>query len=135
RSRRTVANLVTFGLVSLVFFVWLLTSIVKVDTINRPYRIKGDFASAVGLLSGSEVDYLGVTYGTVSHVGRDPGGVMVTMKIDHGKHIPMGSTASIFRKSALGEQYVELTPPTGYTGGAARWYPKGAVIQRDHTTV
>lgn len=134
-SKRTIANLVTFLLVAVLFFGWAVTSLVKVDSLNRPYRIKGEFASAIGVLGGAEVDYLGVTYGTVSHVQRVPGGVEITMKIDHGKQIPKGATAHLFRKSALGEQYVELEPPAGYTGHGGPYYAKGAVIGRDQTTV
>jgi phospholipid/cholesterol/gamma-HCH transport system substrate-binding protein len=108
--------------------------VVKVDRLQHPYRISGDFASSVGVLPGAEVDYLGVTYGTVASVHRIPGGVTVSMKIDHGKHIPDGSIASLFRKSALGEQYVEFTPPIGYQSGGP-YYRAGAHLPIARTTV
>src|SRR5438309_4756939 len=105
-SRRTIANLVTFFVVGGLFVFWASTSLLKLDAINKPYKMKADFASAVGLLPGSEVDYLGVTYGTVSGVERIDGGVRITLKMDKGKKVPEGSSANIFRKSALGEQYI-----------------------------
>ena len=134
-NRRTLINLGFFSLVAVAFFLWALTNLVKVDPIERPYRISGTFASAVGLLPGAEVDYLGVTYGTVSHVSRASGGAAVTMKINRGKRVPRDSTAAIFRKSALGEQYIDFSPPPGYSGSGGPWYAKGARIPLSRTSV
>jgi phospholipid/cholesterol/gamma-HCH transport system substrate-binding protein len=133
-NRRTAFNLAFFTLVAAAFFVWALTNLVKVNAIKRPYNVRATFASAVGLLPNSEVDYLGVTYGTVGSVKRVDGGAEVTMKINRGKKIPLDSQASIFRKSALGEQYIEFTPPDGYKGGGP-FYPKDASIPMSRTTV
>jgi len=133
-NKRTVANLLTFVVVGGLFFFWAATSLVNVSAIKHPYTLKGDFANAVGLLPGSEVDYLGVTYGTVSSVERIDGGVRVTMKIDHGKKIPADSSANIFRKSALGEQYIEFDPPPGYTNGGP-YYAANTTIPMSRTTV
>jgi phospholipid/cholesterol/gamma-HCH transport system substrate-binding protein len=133
-NKRTLANLTVFFLVGLLFVVWAATSLLKVDAINHPYVLKADFSNAVGLLPGSEVDYLGVTYGTVSAVERIDGGVRVTMKIDKSKKVPADSSANIFRKSALGEQYIEFDPPQGYTNGGP-YYAKDVVIPMTRTTV
>jgi phospholipid/cholesterol/gamma-HCH transport system substrate-binding protein len=134
-GRRTLINLGFFSLVALVFFFWALTNLVKVDPIQRPYKISGTFASAVGLLPGAEVDYLGVTFGTVSNVSRTNGGAAVEMKINRGKRIPRDSTAAIFRKSALGEQYIDFTPPPGYGGTGGPYYVKGARIPLAKTSI
>jgi len=133
-SRRTIANLVTFFVVGGLFVVWAATSLLKLDAIQKPYKMKADFASAVGLLPGSEVDYLGVTYGTVSSVERIDGGVRITLRMDKAKKVPAGSSANIFRKSALGEQYIEFDPPSGYTDGGP-YYPPGTLIPMARTTV
>jgi phospholipid/cholesterol/gamma-HCH transport system substrate-binding protein len=133
-NKRTLANLGVFLGVGLLFVVWAATSLLKVDAINHPYSVKADFSNAVGLLPGSEVDYLGVTYGTVSSVERIDGGVRVAMKIDKSKKIPDNSSANIFRKSALGEQYIEFDPPPGYTNGGP-YYLKDVVVPMSRTTV
>src|SRR5438270_2437907 len=133
-SKRTIANLTVFVVVGGLFFFWAATSLVNVSAIKHPYTVKADFANAVGLLPGSEVDYLGVTYGTVSSVERIDGGVRVTMKVDDGKQVPANSSANIFRKSALGEQYIEFDPPQGYTNGGP-YYAKNTVIPMSRTTV
>ena len=116
-NKRTIANLVTFFVVGGLFVYWAVTSLISVDAITKPYHLKADFSSSVGLLPGSEVDYLGVTYGVVSSVERVPNGVRVTLKMDHGKQVPADASANIFRKSALGEQYIEFDPPPSYAGG------------------
>src|SRR3954451_9204444 len=133
-SKRTIANLTVFVVVGGLFFFWAATSLVNVSAIKHPYTVKADFSNTVGLLPGSEVDYLGVTYGTVSSVERIDGGVQVTMKLDNNKKIPANSSANIFRKSALGEQYIEFDPPPGYTNGGP-YYEKNAVIPMSRTTV
>ena len=133
-NKRTIANLVTFFLVGGLFVAWAATSLLRLDAINKPYKVKADFLSAVGLLPGSEVDYLGVTYGTVSQVERITGGVRITMKMDNTKKVPVDSSANIFRKSALGEQYIEFDPPPGYNGGGP-YYRANTVVPMARTTV
>src|SRR3546814_16419428 len=39
------------------------------------------------------------------------------MKIDKGKHLPAGSVARVFRKSAIGEPYIDFVPPDDYEEG------------------
>jgi phospholipid/cholesterol/gamma-HCH transport system substrate-binding protein len=67
-------------------------------------------------------------------VKRITGGVRVVMSIDRGRKIPLGSTANISRKSAIGEQYVDFFPPKDPDpkGGFLK---AGDHIPRDHTTV
>lgn len=134
-TRRTKINLVWFALVSVLFISWAIRNIVPLDVIDRPYRITGEFASSLGMQAGNEVAYLGVHYGSVSSVERIPGGVKLTMKIDRDKHIPAHSTAHVFRKSAIGEQYIDFAPPSGYKGPGGPWIAAGANIPMSRTTV
>jgi phospholipid/cholesterol/gamma-HCH transport system substrate-binding protein len=110
-NRRVVINLAFFMGVFAVMLVWALNNIVTIDAVERPYTIQGEFAQASGVRANAEVTYLGVHYGRVSGVERRTGGVLITMKIDRGKDLPEGAIASIFRKSAIGEPYVDFTPP------------------------
>jgi len=48
--------------------------------------------------------------------------------------VPANSSANIFRKSALGEQYIEFDPPQGYTSGGP-YYTKNTTIPVSRTTV
>jgi phospholipid/cholesterol/gamma-HCH transport system substrate-binding protein len=110
-NRRVLINLVFFNVVFGVMLLWAVNNLVTLDAVERPYTIYGDFDQAAGVRSDAEVTYLGVNYGRVSGVERREGGVRVTMKIQRDKHIPAGSTARIFRKSAIGEPYIDFAPP------------------------
>ena len=137
-SRRTVINLVFFLALFFVMIFWALGNVVHLRAYEKPYRIQGEFEAAVGVRADSEVAYLGVHYGSVSSVERMPGGVRITMYIDKGKQIPKGSTASIFRKSAIGEPYIDFTPPDDFDPENAKaddFLVKGAQIPMDQTTI
>ena len=116
-SRRVLINLVFFLGVFVLMLYWAVNNIVTLDIVERPYTIYGEFDQTAGVSSDSEVTYLGVNYGRVSSVERIDGGVRVAMKIDRDKHIPEGSTARIFRKSAIGEPYVDFFPPDPFVEG------------------
>lgn len=134
-SRRTLINLVFFiGVFALMLF-WAANNIITIDRIERPYTITGDFAQAAGVKSNAEVTYLGVHYGRVSNVVRRPGGVSVTMKIVRGKDIPAGSIARIFRKSAIGEPYIDFKPPDSYKKGTTGRIQPGENVPQSRTTV
>jgi virulence factor Mce-like protein len=82
------------------------------------------------------VDYLGVLYGEVSSVDRDPGdgGVIVHLSMAKDHLIPRDSTAHLDLKSTIGEQYINFQPPVGYRGGAGPFYPPGFKIPVQDTT-
>lgn len=133
-SRRTLVNLVFFNLVFLVMLGWAANNIITIDRLERPYTITGDFAQAAGVKANAEVTYLGVHYGRVTGVARRAGGVTVTMKIDRDKDIPAGSIARVFRKSAIGEPYIDFVPGPSFAPGGPRIEP-GEHVPQDRTTV
>ena len=57
------------------------------------------------------------------------------MKIDRTKQIPEGSIARIFRKSAIGEPYIDFQPPASYTGVNVQYIKHGEQIPQSRTTV
>jgi phospholipid/cholesterol/gamma-HCH transport system substrate-binding protein len=130
-NRRVLINLVFFNVVFGVMLLWAVNNLVTLDAVERPYTIYGDFDQAAGVRSDAEVTYLGVNYGRVSGVERREGGVRITMKIQRDKHIPAGSTARIFRKSAIGEPYIDFAPPDPFVDD--EFIEKGDVVER--TTV
>ena len=110
-NRRVLINLVFFMVVFVVMMVWALNNIVTIDAVERPYTIRASSPRPPACGPNAEVTYLGVHYGRVSGVERRTGGVLITMKIDRGKDLPEGAIASIFRKSAIGEPYIDFAPP------------------------
>lgn len=134
-SRRVLVNLVFFNAVFLVMLIWAAQNVITLDALERPYEITGDFASTSGVLPDAEVTYLGVHYGRVSTVERTPDGVRITMKIDRGKEIPEASIARIFRKSAIGEPYIDFVPSDDYDEGSTPPIEPGDHVPIDRTTV
>lgn len=134
-SRRVLVNLVFFNAVFLAMLIWAAQNIITIDAIERPYEITGDFASTSGVLPDAEVTYLGVHYGRVSTVERIPEGVRITMKIDRGKEIPSASIARIFRKSAIGEPYIDFVPSDEYDEGSTPPIEPGDHVPLERTTV
>jgi phospholipid/cholesterol/gamma-HCH transport system substrate-binding protein len=132
--RRIWVNLGFFFVLFAIMIGWLTQRVVSFKTIEKPYSMAAEFSNAFGVLPNAEVTYLGVTYGRVSTVERIPGGVRIDMEIERGRRIPEGSEASIFRKSAIGEQYVDFAPPKG-AGDHGPYYKAGTLLKVDKTHV
>ncbi len=116
-NKRTLINLIWFNAVFALLLYWAFNNIVSWDRLEKPYTITGDFEQAAGVKANAEVTYLGVHFGRVSGVERRDDGVRMTMKIDKGKRIPEGTIARVFRKSAIGEPYVDFQPNDDFQAG------------------
>ena len=134
-SKRTLINLIYFNGVFALMLFWAFNNIVSWDRIEKPYTITGDFEQAAGVRANAEVTYLGVHYGRVSGVERAGDGVHMTMKIDEGKEIPAGAIARVFRKSAIGEPYIDFVPPESYTRASDLMIEPGDNVPQSRTTV
>jgi len=132
-SRRTLINLVFFLAIFGLMCVWAAQNIVRINAIEKPYTVTGTFPATSGVLPNAEVAYLGVHYGIVTKVESVTGGVKMTLEIDRDKKdIPKDSTARIFRKSAIGEPYIDFAPPPGFdskTAQPADYLRSGDTIQ------
>lgn len=119
---RIYINLAVFGAVFGAMIVWALGNVVSLDRVEQPYDlvVMADAASGVG--PDAEVAYLGVHYGRVADVELVDGGVRLALKIDRDRHIPEGSTPRIFRKSPIGEPYIDFQPPAGYDPATAEYF-------------
>lgn len=133
RNRRIYLNLGFFVVLGIVMTVWAFSTIIKLDAITKPYRVSAEFVSSPGLIRGFDVAYLGVRVGKVGDVQLAPGKIIVGLDIDKEIRLPKASTAEVRRKSAIGEPYVELSPPaTGVNGPSLA---AGDVIPLSKTTV
>ena len=95
-------------------------------------RLNVKLSDAAGLYVGSRVTYNGVEIGRVTAVNVDPQGADASLSVDSGYRIPAGVRASVHSVSAIGEQYIDLSP-----GGAkpTAWLADGATIPVNQTTV
>ena len=134
KNPRILANLGVFLLAFFLMAGWAVRNVVSVDQLDKPYDIAAEFPNAFGVLPNAEVTYLGVGLGKVTDVERRPGGVIVRMSIERDRKIPSEATAAISRKSAIGEPYVDFSPPPDSDGGGP-FLAAGDVVPRERTTV
>ncbi|MBL8774278.1 MAG: MCE family protein [Acidimicrobiales bacterium] len=91
------------------------------------------FDDVHNLVVGHSVKLADVTIGTVTHVRLDGYRAEVTMSIEDGHPLPVGTTAVLAKTSLLGEQYIELRPPDGSLPTTAGLLHDGDEITRTTT--
>lgn len=109
-SRRIWVNLAVFAMLFFVLLWWDLNNVLAIDAIKRPYSITAEFATSPGLRAGFGVSYLGVQVGKIGSVHLTGDHVTVKLKLNRGTKLPANLDASVRRKSAVGEPYVDLLP-------------------------
>jgi phospholipid/cholesterol/gamma-HCH transport system substrate-binding protein len=105
-------------------------SVIAVDYLgvtSGTYTVNADFADASGLYAGAEVTYLGVQVGKVTSMDLGADAVRVAMSLD--QPVPASLRAEIHSTSAIGEQYVDLSP----VGSSAGTAVDGTTIPVDRT--
>jgi phospholipid/cholesterol/gamma-HCH transport system substrate-binding protein len=109
---RLVVNLVTVLLLGVVSVGWVVASLVGEGIGGGPFIVTVDLASSGGVFTNQEVTYRGVLVGRVGDLELNDTGVDLELLIDRGwlGEIPADVIATVRSKSAVGEQYVNLTP-------------------------
>ncbi|KWX66168.1 MCE family protein [Mycobacterium sp. NAZ190054] len=95
------------------------------------YKVTLELPETGGLYERSNVTYRGSQVGIVESVGLTDNGVAAELSLDSGVKIPADLIAEVRSQSAVGEQFVQLTPQSG--GGPE--LRNGDVIPRDRTRV
>lgn len=113
---RLALNLITVLTLGIVMVGWIVTQVIgNSGIINKPFKVTADFAASGGVFTNQEVTYRGVLIGKVGPMtlGRDNDGVDIQLLIEPEweNKIPSNVTAEVQSKSAVGEQFVNLTPP------------------------
>lgn len=105
-------QLVVFVVIALLSIMYGLVRFGGVDELVRPpYHVQLELRSSGGIYPDAQVSLLGVAVGHVSDLHpRRNGKVVVDLEIDHGARIPADVTARVASTTAVGEQYVDLTP-------------------------
>ncbi|GAA3435833.1 MCE family protein [Kutzneria kofuensis] len=112
---------------ALTVFAVSVVAVDYLDVTGGKYTISADFADASGLYQGAEVTYLGVRVGKVTSMDLGTDAVRVAMSLD--EPVPAELKAEIHSTSAIGEQYVDLSPVGGEAGNAV----DGTTIPLDRT--
>lgn len=114
-NRRILINLVFFASLGVVLAIWAASSLIDINALRRPTPVIVEFASSPGLSPGLEVTHLGVRVGKVGAIELRPGRAEVRIDLDRHARVPSTVGARVMRKSAVGEPYIELTPPPAAT--------------------
>lgn len=131
-TRLTRIQLLVFALVTVLAVGYGAVNYFGIGSLFAPpYQVRAEFRSSGGIYQRADVELLGTRVGTVREIVPGPGtGTTVVLSLDHGVRIPRDVRAAIGDKSAIGEQYVELTPVTA--GGPM--LHAGDVIGEDRTS-
>ncbi|OBK57220.1 mammalian cell entry protein [Mycobacterium colombiense] len=100
------------------------------------YKVTVDLPQSGGLYETSVVTYRGTDVGQVKSVGVTATGVRAVLAMRSGVKVPSDVQASVHSRSAIGEQYIELTPQPGKEDGQhSRTLRDGDVITAGHVDV
>jgi phospholipid/cholesterol/gamma-HCH transport system substrate-binding protein len=92
------------------------------------YNVTVDLPQSGGLYQTSVVTYRGTDVGQVKSIGVTARGVRALLALRSGVMVPSDVQASVHSRSAVGEQYIELTPQPGKDGEHSRPLRDGDVI-------
>jgi phospholipid/cholesterol/gamma-HCH transport system substrate-binding protein len=134
-STRILINLVAFALLFVGLAWWALANHVTFGvTTPDEELLTFEFSSAPGLQPGFEVAYLGHPVGTIRALTLRDGSVLVTAGVDPQVELPARVEASIRRRSAVGEPYIDLEP-RGEDALAGPLLEDGSHVPIEHTRV
>lgn len=125
-GRRIYLNIAAFFVLFAALSVWAAQNVLRPASLADTYEVEANFTEATGLRSGVEVTYRGMRVGSVGKVALAPDGATVRLDIDADRALPLESTATIRRRSAVGEPYVAIDPPPD---------PSGSTMPTDGTHV
>ena len=111
-TRRLAVNLIVVLMLGVVTVGWLVSNVIGNGFFNPPFEVVADFESTGGVFTNQEVTYRGVVVGKVGELVLTDDGVDVHLLINQewDEKIPADVQARVQNKSAVGEQFVNLTP-------------------------
>src|ERR1700753_2670300 len=92
------------------------------------YNVTVDLPQSGGLYQTSVVTYRGTDVGQVKSIEVTATGVRALLALRFGVKVPSDVQASVHSRSAVGEQYIDLTPLPGKDGEHSRALQAGDVI-------
>ncbi|BBX62308.1 mammalian cell entry protein [Mycobacterium saskatchewanense] len=130
-NRRTWIQLAVLSLVTVVSCGAMAFNFMKLpETLFGigEYNVTVDLPASGGLYKTSVVTYRGTDIGQVKSVDVTATGVRAVLALRSGVKVPSDVQASVHSRSAIGEQYIELTPQPSKDGGQSRPLRAGDVI-------
>lgn len=127
-SRLVKVQLVLFAIIGVVAIIFVGANYARLDKMvgltQYPVTLQMGESSG-GIFSNAEVTYRGVPVGRVGKMELTQKGVDVELLMDsRAPEVPASAVAVIANRSAIGEQFIDLQPPTGN----GPYLKKGSVI-------
>jgi phospholipid/cholesterol/gamma-HCH transport system substrate-binding protein len=132
--RATKFRLFLFSLIAVVGIGYVGGTYAGLDRMFWPtgYQVTARFADSGGIFANAEVTYRGVTVGRVTQLRLSDDGIDVILDIGNSAPpIPASASAVVANRSAVGEQYVDLVPPSP----SGPFLADGSVIPRARTSL
>jgi phospholipid/cholesterol/gamma-HCH transport system substrate-binding protein len=136
-SRRVWTQLAILASVTVISVAVMAFGFVKVPEllgVGR-YTVKVDLPASGGLYPTSVVNYRGSEVGSVKSVDVTETGVRAVLSLKSDIAIPSNVTAAVHSRSAIGEQFLELTPHSGTASDTGPKLRDGDVIAVGKTQI
>ena len=133
-TRRILINLAASAVLFAVLAVWALQAIIRPDFLADTYSVEARFTAATGLRPGVEVTYHGIRVGAVDGVELRDGAAVVALDIAADQDLPEGAHAAVRRRSPVGEPYVAIDAPPGWSPGDPTMPRRDVVIPTERTS-
>jgi phospholipid/cholesterol/gamma-HCH transport system substrate-binding protein len=136
-SRRVWTQLAILASVTVLSVAVMAFGFVKVPAllgVGR-YTVKVDLPASGGLYPTSVVNYRGSEVGSVKSVDVTETGVRAVLSLKSDIAIPANVTAAVHSRSAIGEQFLELTPHSGSVNDTGPKLRDGDVIAVGKTQI
>jgi phospholipid/cholesterol/gamma-HCH transport system substrate-binding protein len=126
-------QLIVFAVVAVVSLIYVGLNYCGVQRESGigTFSATADFADGSGLYPNALVTYRGSDVGTVRSISLTDNGIAVELQLRSDARVPADTKAAIKSVSAVGEQYVDLTP----SSARGPYLHSGSVIPLQHTTI
>ncbi len=137
---RTLVNLVTVIIASVVLVLFAVTQLLASAILDNNYPLYVELSDAGGLLENKQVTYRGMAIGEIEDVTlcgddtvvvpvecTDEEAVLVHMGINNDVQVPKGVDVVVLRQSAVGEQALDIRPYVA-TGPATTYYAEDDMV-------
>jgi virulence factor Mce-like protein len=112
-TSRVTANVVTVVALSVLLVAGAFATYASGVVFDDSYPLSVALPEAGGVLPDQQVTVMGVAVGQVADVEVTEDGVLLSLSIRGDQQVPDPASATVLRRSSIGEQAVELTPPDG----------------------
>lgn len=109
-KQRTLVNLVAVGVASAVLVVYATATLVADALRPDTYELFAEVPFAAGLQENKEVSYNGHPVGRVTDADLVGDHVRLRLEIETGQQVPTALDVVVLRRSAIGEQALDLQP-------------------------